>query len=67
VFDNFSPVDGRVLGQVVAGNEQDVNAAAEAAKAAFTAWRAKTGEERRAILHKVADLIVARKDRGPER
>jgi 5-carboxymethyl-2-hydroxymuconic-semialdehyde dehydrogenase len=62
LFDNLSPVDGSVLGQVVAGNEQDVNAAATAAKAAFPAWRGKTGEERRAILHKVADLIVARKE-----
>jgi 5-carboxymethyl-2-hydroxymuconic-semialdehyde dehydrogenase len=62
LFDNISPVDGRVLGQVVAGNEQDVNAAANAAKGAFPAWRAKTGEERKAILHKVADLIVARKE-----
>jgi 5-carboxymethyl-2-hydroxymuconic-semialdehyde dehydrogenase len=62
LMDNVSPVDGQLLGQVVAGNEQDVNAAAEAAKAAFPAWRAKTGEERRAILHKVADLIVARKE-----
>ena len=40
LFDNVSPVDGRVLGQIVAGNEQDVNAAANAAKAAFPAWRA---------------------------
>lgn len=62
VFDNLSPVDGRVLCQVVSGNEQDVNAAATAAQAAFPAWRAKSGEERRAILHKVADLIVARRE-----
>jgi 5-carboxymethyl-2-hydroxymuconic-semialdehyde dehydrogenase len=62
VFDNVSPVDGRVLCQVFAGNEQDVNAAAKAAEEAFPAWRAKTGEERRAILHKVADLIIARRE-----
>jgi 5-carboxymethyl-2-hydroxymuconic-semialdehyde dehydrogenase len=62
LFDNLSPVDGSVLGQVVSGNEQDVDAAANAARKAFPAWRAKTGEERRAILHKVADLIVARKE-----
>jgi 5-carboxymethyl-2-hydroxymuconic-semialdehyde dehydrogenase len=55
-------VDGSVLSQVVAGNEQDVDAAATAAKAAFPAWRTRTGEERKAILHKVADLIVARKE-----
>jgi 5-carboxymethyl-2-hydroxymuconic-semialdehyde dehydrogenase len=62
IFDNVSPVDSKVIGQVVAGDEQDVNAAATAAAQAFPAWRAKTGDERRAILHKVADLIEARRE-----
>jgi 5-carboxymethyl-2-hydroxymuconic-semialdehyde dehydrogenase len=62
LFDNLSPVDGSVLGQVVAGDEKDVHAAATAAQSAFPAWRAKTGDERRAILHKVADLIEARRE-----
>ncbi|HVW71417.1 MAG TPA: 5-carboxymethyl-2-hydroxymuconate semialdehyde dehydrogenase [Steroidobacteraceae bacterium] len=62
VFDNVSPVDGRVLNQVISGDEQDVHAAASAAEAAFPAWRARTGEERRAILHRVADAIEARKE-----
>jgi 5-carboxymethyl-2-hydroxymuconic-semialdehyde dehydrogenase len=62
VFDNLSPVDGGVLGQVVAGDAADVDAAATAAQKAFPAWRAKTGDERRAILHKVADLIEARRE-----
>jgi 5-carboxymethyl-2-hydroxymuconic-semialdehyde dehydrogenase len=60
VFDNVSPVDGRVINQVVSGDEQDVDAAATAAQAAFPAWRAKTGDERRAILHRVANAIEAR-------
>ena len=62
VFDNVSPVDGRVINQVFSGDEQDVHAAATAAKAAFPAWRAKTGEERRAILHRVANAIEARRE-----
>lgn len=62
VFDNLSPVDGRVINQVICGDEQDVNAAASAAEAAFPAWRAKTGDERRAILHRVADAIEARRE-----
>jgi 5-carboxymethyl-2-hydroxymuconic-semialdehyde dehydrogenase len=61
-FDNISPVDGSLLGKVAAGDERDVDAAASAAQEAFPAWRAKTGDERRAILHKVADLIEARRD-----
>ena len=62
VFDNISPVDGSVLNQVSSGNERDVDAAATAAQQAFPAWRATSGDERRAILHKVADLIESRRE-----
>src|ERR1700728_4212762 len=62
VFDNVSPVDARVINQVISGDEQDVSAAATAAEAAFPAWRAKTGDERRAILNKVANAIEARRE-----
>jgi 5-carboxymethyl-2-hydroxymuconic-semialdehyde dehydrogenase len=62
IFENRSPIDGQVLNHVVSGDERDVDAAATAAKNAFPAWRAKTGEARRAILHKVADLIEARRE-----
>jgi 5-carboxymethyl-2-hydroxymuconic-semialdehyde dehydrogenase len=61
-LDNLSPVDGRVINQVVSGDERDVHAAAAAAETAFPAWRAKTGEERRAILHRVADAIEAHRE-----
>ncbi len=62
VLDNVSPVDARVINQVACGDERDVHAAAAAAEAAFPAWRAKTGEERRTILHRVADAIEARRE-----
>jgi len=62
LIDNVSPIDGRVIGQVVSGDERDVDAAAQSAAAAFPAWRATTGEQRRAILHKVADAIEARRE-----
>ena len=62
LFENISPVDGSVLNRVVAGDERDVHAAASAAQQAFPAWRAKTGEERRALLHKVADFIESRRE-----
>jgi 5-carboxymethyl-2-hydroxymuconic-semialdehyde dehydrogenase len=62
IFDNVSPVDGRVINQVISGDEQDVDAAATAAEAAFPAWRAKTGDERRAILLRVASAIEARRE-----
>ncbi|HXS27882.1 MAG TPA: 5-carboxymethyl-2-hydroxymuconate semialdehyde dehydrogenase [Steroidobacteraceae bacterium] len=60
LFDDISPVDGSVLAQVASGNEQDVDAAARAAHAAFAEWRKVPGEKRRALLHRVADLIQAR-------
>jgi 5-carboxymethyl-2-hydroxymuconic-semialdehyde dehydrogenase len=62
VFDNISPVDACVLNQVVCGDARDVHAAASAAQSAFPAWRAKSGSERQAILHKVADLIESRRE-----
>ncbi|HJS90590.1 MAG TPA: 5-carboxymethyl-2-hydroxymuconate semialdehyde dehydrogenase [Steroidobacteraceae bacterium] len=62
LIDNVSPIDGSVITQVVSGEERDVDAAAKAAAGAFPAWRARTGEERRAILHKVADAIEARRE-----
>ena len=62
IFDNISPVDGQVINQVISGDQQDVHAAASAAAAAFPAWRAKSGEERRAILHRVANAIEARRE-----
>ena len=62
LLDNVSPIDGSILNQVVSGDERDVDAAATAARAAFPAWRAKTGDARRAILHKVADAIEARRE-----
>ena len=62
LIDNLSPVDGRAINQVVCGDERDVHAAATAAEAAFPAWRALPSEARRALLHKVADAIEARRE-----
>ena len=62
LIDNVSPIDGKVINQVVCADEQDVHAAATAAEDALPAWRARPGEQRRAILHKVADAIEARRE-----
>ncbi len=59
-FLNTSPIDGSKLGDVVAGNADDVAAAAEAAAEAFEQWSATPGTERKRILHQVADLIAER-------
>jgi 5-carboxymethyl-2-hydroxymuconic-semialdehyde dehydrogenase len=62
LIDNISPVDGGLLNRVSSGNASDVDAAALSAQKAFPQWRQKTGDERRAILHKVADLIESRRE-----
>ena len=61
-FANASPIDGMHLGDVAAGDAADVAAAAEAAEASFDAWSSTPGEQRKRILHAVADAIVARAD-----
>ncbi|MCK7615385.1 5-carboxymethyl-2-hydroxymuconate semialdehyde dehydrogenase [Roseibium sediminicola] len=59
-FETRSPVDESLICQVAKGNAVDIDAAAKAAKAAFPAWRDMAATERKKILHKIADGIVAR-------
>jgi len=59
-FDNLTPIDDSLLGSVAAGSAADVDAAAEAASAAFGTWKRLTGAARRSLLHGIADAIEAR-------
>ncbi len=59
-FDNLLPVDNTVLCKVAAGGAAEIDIAAKAAHAAFPAWRALPGNQRRALLHAFADRIMAR-------
>ncbi len=59
-FETRSPVDESLIAQVALGTAATVDAAAKAAKAAFPAWAAMPGVQRRAILHRIADLIDER-------
>ena len=61
-FDNHSPIDGALLGTVASGGPGDIDAAARAAADAFGDWSGRSGQERKRILHDVADLIVERAD-----
>lgn len=61
-FETISPVDGSVLCNVAKGGSADIERAVAAAKKAFPAWRDTPLAERKKILHKVADAIVARAD-----
>jgi 5-carboxymethyl-2-hydroxymuconic-semialdehyde dehydrogenase len=59
-FDDLYPGDNSVLCRVAYGTAEEVDRAAQAAAAAFPAWRDLSGEKRRAILHEIANRIVAR-------
>ena len=61
-FDNHSPVDGALLGQIASGDAADIDAAARAAQAAFDDWSSRSGKERKRVLHAVADAIERRAD-----
>ncbi|GAB4277913.1 MAG: hypothetical protein Kow0080_29180 [Candidatus Promineifilaceae bacterium] len=60
-FSKYSPVDLSLnLGNFQRGTAEDANAAIEAAKAAFPAWRDTPWQERVAILRRAADIISDR-------
>ena len=61
-FDNFSPVDGRLLGKVAAGEAGEIGLASEAAAAAFEEWSSQSPIQRKQVLNRVAELIVKRAD-----
>jgi 5-carboxymethyl-2-hydroxymuconic-semialdehyde dehydrogenase len=61
-FESLSPVDNSVLAKVARGTAADIDRAAKASKRAFVSWSKTAGDERKKILHKVADAIAARAD-----
>jgi 5-carboxymethyl-2-hydroxymuconic-semialdehyde dehydrogenase len=61
-FETRTPIDDSVLATVAAGDAADVAAAATAAQGAFPKWRDMPGNDRRNLLHKIADAIESRAD-----
>lgn len=63
-FDNYSPVDGRLLGQVARGASGDVDAAVACARSAFDdgRWAGQPPAQRKRILIRFADLVLAHAD-----
>ena len=59
-FDVLDPSTGNVLGQALAGTAADIDLASSAAKRAFHDWSQTSGQQRRKLLHAIADAIVAR-------
>ncbi|MES3021242.1 MAG: aldehyde dehydrogenase [Pseudomonadota bacterium] len=60
-FDDISPIDGRVLGQVARCDVADVDAAVAAARAAFDdrRWAGQAPAARKRVLIRFADLVLA--------
>jgi len=63
-FDNRSPVDGRLLGQVARCDGADIDLAVAAARAAFEdgRWAGQAPAQRKRVLIKFADLILQHSD-----
>ena len=59
VLDVFEPATGAVFAQCPASDAADVDAAVEAARAAFPSWSALSGEERAGWLHRLANAVQA--------
>ncbi len=59
-FETRSPTDDSLICTVAKGTAADIDAAAQAAKAAFPAWRDMPAAERKKILIRIADLIEQR-------
>eukprot|EP00058_Branchiostoma_floridae_P016960 XP_002602448.1 hypothetical protein BRAFLDRAFT_63460 [Branchiostoma floridae] len=56
-IDSYNPSTGEVYAKVPDSGEADVNAAVQAAKAAFPGWSETPAAERSRILNRIADLI----------
>ena len=60
-FENRNPADqDDLVGLFAASGPEDVDAALNAAQAAFDGWRRTSAIQRAAILHKAAEIISAR-------
>jgi 5-carboxymethyl-2-hydroxymuconic-semialdehyde dehydrogenase len=61
-FEVTDPSTGSVIGRAHDATPAELDLAVAAAKRAFPGWAGTSGEARRALLHRIADLIVARAD-----
>jgi aldehyde dehydrogenase (NAD+) len=62
LFDLHNPATGEVFGRVRLGDVEDARAAIAAARRAFPAWSRSTKTERIALLHRLFEVMDARKD-----
>jgi 1-pyrroline-5-carboxylate dehydrogenase len=61
-IDSVNPADpNELVGTAASAGVADVDAAIEAAWEAFGAWATRTAEERAGVIHRVGDIIAARR------
>jgi len=58
-FESLNPATQEVLAEVASGGEVEVDAAVQAAKAAFPKWAALPAPQRAKLVRKLGDLIAA--------
>src|SRR5579884_2661032 len=58
-FEDLSPIDETLLGEIAAGGAREVEQAVRAAQQAFPAWAALGPQERGEYLRRFADSIEA--------
>ena len=59
LFENSTPIDNSVIGQIASGSAEDIDVACMAAEVAFESWREVPGKQRKKIMHDIADAIEA--------
>jgi aminomuconate-semialdehyde/2-hydroxymuconate-6-semialdehyde dehydrogenase len=59
-FEDVSPIDEHVLGEVARGGAVDARQAVDAALEAFEKWGSSPPAERAAVLHRIADGVESR-------
>lgn len=62
LFDLINPSNNQLIGQVVLGDEQDVNLAVAAAKQAYKTFSQTTKEQRIGYLQQLHDAVAKRQD-----
>ena len=62
VMDSINPSDGKVIGRVMLGDEEDARRAIAAAKRAFAGFAQTTKEARADVLRRLHEVVAARVD-----
>jgi aldehyde dehydrogenase (NAD+) len=62
VMDSINPTNGKVIGRVLLGDEEDARRAVAAAKRAFADFARTTKEARAGILRRLHEVVAARVD-----